>query len=79
MITIITAVLNRRVLTLQYTQEQKDSMKKSWARKIEIKKLEEQKMRAEAIEKAKKIASFLKTNYDVGYIYRGCYLIDESA
>ncbi len=54
---------------MQYTQEQKDLMKKSWARKIETKKLEEQQMRAEAIEKAKKIASFLKTNYDVGYIY----------
>lgn len=54
---------------MQYTQEQKDLIKKSWARKVETKKLDEQKMRAEAISKAKEIAFFLKTKYEVEKVY----------
>ncbi len=54
---------------MQYTQEQKELMKKTLVRKVEKRKLDEQKMRDEAISKAEKIAFFLKTSYDVRNVY----------
>lgn len=54
---------------MQYTREQKELMKKTLAKKVEKKKLDEQKMRDEAISKAEKIATFLKTSYNVKNVY----------
>lgn len=54
---------------MQYTQEQKEMLKKAWAGKIKNRELKEQAMKAEAISKAKEIADYLKTKYDVKNIY----------
>jgi uncharacterized protein len=54
---------------LQYTQEQKKMLKKTWARKIEKRALKEKAMKAEAIGKAREIADFLKDRYGVKNIY----------
>ncbi len=54
---------------MQYTKEQKELMKKTLARKVEKRKLDEQKMKDEAINKAEKIASFLKTSYGARNVY----------
>lgn len=54
---------------MEYTQEQKKLIQKSWSRKVEKKNLAEQKMRAEAISKAEEIAFFLKTKYEVEKVY----------
>ncbi len=54
---------------MQYTQEQKKMLKKTWARKIEKRELKEKAMKAEAISKAREIADYLKTKYGVKKIY----------
>jgi uncharacterized protein len=54
---------------LQYTQEQKQMLKNTWARKIEKRALNEKAMKAEAIGKAREIADFLKASYDINKIY----------
>ena len=54
---------------MEYTQEQAEILKKTLNRKVEKRKLAEQEMKAEALEKAKEIALFLKTNYDVEKVY----------
>ncbi len=54
---------------MQYTQEQKELLKKTLARKVEKRKLDEQKMRSEAIRKAEDVASLLKTTYNVERVY----------
>ena len=54
---------------MQYTRGQKELMKKTLARKVEKRKLDEQRMRDEAISKAEDIAAFLKTSYGVRNVY----------
>lgn len=54
---------------MQYTHEQKEMLKKTWAGKIENRELKEIAMKAEAISKAKEVADYLKTRYGVKKIY----------
>jgi predicted nucleotidyltransferase len=62
-------MLTKGVFFLQYTYEQKEMLKKTWTRKIEKRELKEKAMKAEAIDKAKEIADYLKTRYGVKNIY----------